>query len=494
MAGIAALISKNGRNVSEPLTRMLRAMKHRGGDSYGIADKQSAVVSASLPGAEEAPSTALLGCCNRRLLPGDLEQPLHQYGYALAFDGRLYPSSGVPDAFAAAEHLGRDPEKGIARLLTEANGSYALAVLDGNCLFCARDPLGATPLYVGENPVHFAVASEKKALWSIDIENPAPLPPGHLAKVTGQGITLKPVKVLKPPELRRLGEEEAVQLLREILLQAVDTKTRDVERVAIGFSGGLDSGLLAYFADACEIEVDLISVGVEGSGLGEAVEAAESLGLPYYAELHGMDEVEEDLDKALLCVEEPDPLKAAIAVPLLWVAEKAAELGDRVLLLGQGCDELFGGYRKHLDAYLRGGAEAASNLMFRDVVEAYERNYEPNNKVAAYHGVELRLPFVDWELTQFALSLHVELKLSPENHLGKQILRMVGEGLGVPSAITARKKRAIQYSTGVDKALRKIAKRQGLTLTGFLQRRFAEALSSCESLKGLGSKREPSTA
>ena len=477
MAGIAALISKKGESVSEPLIQMLRAMEHRGGDGYGMADKEGTLISASLPKEKDA-LTVALGCCNKRLLPSDLDQPLTQYGYALVFEGRLYPFSGVPDAYAAAEHLGREPGKGIERLLTEADGSYALAVLEGGHLLCARDPLGAMPLYLGENADSLALASERKALWSIGIDDSISLPPGHLVKVTEQGMTLKPVKTLKPLAIRKIGEEEAAEKLKVLLLHAVDIRTRDIERVAVGFSGGLDSSLLAYLVNACGIEIDLISVGVEGSGLGEAVEAAESLGLPYYAELHSEDEVEETLDEALLCVEEPDPLKVGIAVPLLWVAEKAAELGDRVLLLGQGCDELFGGYRKHLDAYLREGAESASSLMFRDVAEAYERNYEPNNKVSAHHGVELRLPFADWELTQFALSLPVELKLSPENHVGKRVLRILAEDLGLPSAIVERRKRAIQYSTGVDKALRKIARRQGLTLTGFLQRRFAEALSS----------------
>jgi len=488
MAGLAAVISKNGEVVSEPLTRMLRAMEHRGGDGYGVAGKEGTIVSASLPRAEEVAGEFMLGCCNRRLLTNDVEQPLGERGYALALDGGLYPSPDVSDAFAAAEHLGHSPEKGIEWLLAKANGSYALVVLEGSHLLCARDPSGTVPLYVGESTKYLAVASERKALWSIGIENPSSLPPGHLAKITGQGLTLKPVKVLKPPELRRQGEEEAVEKIRSLLLQAVDFRTRDIERVAVGFSGGLDSSLLAYFTDACGVEVDLISVGVEGSGLGEAVEAAESLGLPYYAELYSERAVEGAVDEALLCVEEPNPLKVEIAVPLLWVAEKAAELGDRVLLLGQGCDELFGGYRKHLDTYLRGGAEAARSLMFRDVAEAYERNYEPNNKVIAHRGVELRLPFADWELTQFALSLPVELKLSGENRLVKRILRTLAGNLGLPLAVTARRKRAIQYSTGVDKVIRKIAKRQGLTLTGFLQRRFAEALSGCESLNKLVSR------
>ena len=477
MVGLAALISKNGEDVSEPLTQMLRAMKHRGGDGYGVADKDGVFITSSLPKAEGASSTILLGCCNRKLLPNDLEQPLSQYGYALALDGKLY-SFEIPDAFAAAEHLGRDPEKGIEQFLIETNGSYALVVLKDSHLLCARDPLGEVPLYLGESRRHFGVASERKALWSVGIENPTSLPPGHLVEITRQGVSMKPVKVLTQPEPHRLSEDEVAQRVGVLFLRAVDIRTRDVERVALGFSGGLDSSLLAYITNACGVEVDLISVGVKGSReIEDAVEAAESLGLPYYAQLYGEDEVEETLDAALLYVEEPDQLKVEIAMPLLWVAEKAVELGDRVLLLGQGCDELFGGYKKYSDEYLKEGAEAAQSLMFREVSEACRKNYEPANKVSAYHGVELRLPFADWELTQFVLSLPVELKLSPENSLGKKVLRRLAESLELPSTITTRRKRAIQYSTGVDKALRRIAKKRGLTLTSLLQRRFTKVLS-----------------
>jgi len=477
MAGLAGLISKNGEDVSEPLTQMLKTMKRRGGDGYGVTHKGESVITSSLPLANGVSSTILLGCCNRRVLPSDLEQPLTQYGYALALDGRLH-SFEIPDSFAVAEHLGRDPEKGIERLLAEESGSYAIAILKGSHLLCARDPLGAVPLYSGESTKHIGVASERKALWSLGIESSTSLPPGHLVKITRQGVSTKTVNVLVPPELNQLSEDEAAQRIGDLLLRAVDLRTRDVEKVALGFSGGLDSSLLAYLTNTSGVEVDLISVGVEGSReIDDAIGAAESLGLPYYAQLYTEDDVEAALDTALLCVEEPDLLKVGIAVPLLWVAEKAVELGDSVLLIGQGCDELFGGYKKYVNEYHRRGAEAAQSLMFRDVSEAYEKNYEPANKVSAYHGVELRLPFADWELTQFALSLPMELKLSPENRLGKKVLRRLAESLALPSTITTRRKRAIQYSTGVDKALRRIAKKRGVTLTSLLQRRFAGVLS-----------------
>ncbi|MCD6263293.1 hypothetical protein J7L60_02625, partial [Candidatus Bathyarchaeota archaeon] len=147
MNGLAALISKEGEEVSEPLARMLEAMKHRGDYSYGFAGYRGTLISGSLSEAGEVSSGAMLGYCNGRLLPGDLEQPLEQYGYALALDGRIYPPPGTPDALTVAELLGQRPEEGVRRLLEEVNGSYALIVLREDRLICARDPLGVAPLY-----------------------------------------------------------------------------------------------------------------------------------------------------------------------------------------------------------------------------------------------------------------------------------------------------------------------------------------------------------
>jgi asparagine synthase (glutamine-hydrolysing) len=80
-----------------------------------------------------------------------------------------------------------------------------------------------------------------------------------------------------------------------------------------------------------------------------------------------------------------------------------------------------------------------------------------------YHNVELRLPFTNLQVVNFALTLPLKLKiLSPTDRLGKRVLRKVAEDFGLPEFIINRAKKAVQYSSGVDKALRKLAKRENL--------------------------------
>jgi asparagine synthase (glutamine-hydrolysing) len=80
-----------------------------------------------------------------------------------------------------------------------------------------------------------------------------------------------------------------------------------------------------------------------------------------------------------------------------------------------------------------------------------------------YHNIELRLPFTNLQVVNFALSLPLKLKiLSPTDWLEKRVLRKVAEDFGLPEFITNKAKKAVQYSSGVDKALRKLAKRENL--------------------------------
>jgi len=91
------------------------------------------------------------------------------------------------------------------------------------------------------------------------------------------------------------------------------------------------------------------------------------------------------------------------------------------------------------------------------------------------HGMELRLPFADLGLVEFGLSLPTELKLSLEpDSLRKLVLRRLAEKLGFPGEVAQKPKRAVQYSTGVNNALRKLARREGTSLPAFLGNRFEE--------------------
>ena len=137
-------------------------------------------------------------------------------------------------------------------------------------------------------------------------------------------------------------------------------------------------------------------------------------------------DVEITLPKVVDLIEEPEPIKASIGVPFYWAAEKAAEAGFKVMLAGQGADELFGGYQRYVNEYCKDGTEKVRKTMFNDVVRIHESNLERDLKITSFHDIELRLPFGSFDLAEFALGLPVELKIENKTDtLRKLVLRKV---------------------------------------------------------------------
>jgi asparagine synthase (glutamine-hydrolysing) len=101
--------------------------------------------------------------------------------------------------------------------------------------------------------------------------------------------------------------------------------------------------------------------------------------------------------------------------------------------------------------------------------------------VCEFHNVDLRLPFVDSNVIDYALSLPIDLKIeSAEDSLRKRVLRRVAENLKLPSSVIYRRKKAIQYATGVDKVLRKLAKEKRLTLKKYIEEIFRKVYPEVE--------------
>jgi len=111
------------------------------------------------------------------------------------------------------------------------------------------------------------------------------------------------------------------------------------------------------------------------------------------------------------------------------------------------------------------------------VAMSHRVNYERDYKVCADLGLELRLPFADVDVVEFGLSLPVRLKLSKgPDPSRKLVLRALAEEFGLPRRVAFARKRAVQYSTGANRALKLLAKRRGRSLAGYLAERFEGAM------------------
>ncbi|MCJ7613377.1 asparagine synthetase B [Candidatus Bathyarchaeota archaeon] len=475
MGALVAAVDKKGQNVVPSVVSMLNELRHRGKDGHGVATADSVTIAKTIEelSIDSAGSGVVLGHNLSRTLPRDHPQPIQGDGFTFVFEGRLFPSPNLqelPEPEQLAITLSSSPMRNASHILESMEGSYVFAVAESDRIVAGRDVFGAVPLYYGENGSVCALASERKALWKLGLDDVKSFPPGHLAVVDAHGFSFSPVKALHMPPIKRVSLETAAQALHLLLLGSTRKRVSDLDEVAVAFSGGVDSSVVAALAKDAGLEVQLVAVGLEDQPeVMFAQEAAEALELPLHFQTYTVDELEATLAKALWLTEESGLVGACVAVPFYWTAEAASKLGYPVLLAGQGADELFGGYKRYLTEYARSGDEAVREIMFRDVVNAYSDNFQRDNQVCAYHGVELRLPFIDCDVVDFALRLPLRLKLnSAEDLLRKRVLRRVARNLDIPDFIADKPKKAIQYTTGVTKAIKRKAKTEGLTLREYI--------------------------
>ena len=125
----------------------------------------------------------------------------------------------------------------------------------------------------------------------------------------------------------------------------------------------------------------------------------------------------------------------------------------------------------------RKGRNALFTELYRSVVDSAQVNYERDDQAVAPFGVELRTPFADLDVIKFSLSIPSEFKVRPGNDLTRKwVLRSVAKEAGLPEDIVWRRKKAIQHGTGVENAIRKLAKERGLTAEAYLLKVHEEVI------------------
>ncbi len=477
-ATIAAL-SKNMRDITPIVLEALGSLKVED-SSFTIASPSELREANSVEELKEKGirSPVVLGSVFSKRLRSLVPQFKLLNNTVSILEGRLYPASfaRLHTNILTLPRSSAD-EGTVENLLKRREGDFATVIVKPGIICAGRDPLGVQPFYYGENAELAALASNMKALWKLGVQEPRSFPPGNLAFVTLNGFAFKPVKSITFPRAPlQITLDEAAEKLLDLLERSVRVRVQRLKELAVAFSGGLDSSVIAFIAKKYAASVNLVHVSLHGKRETEdARRAAEELDLPLNVHLFEPRLVDETASKVVALVEEPDPVKVAIGIPFYWVAQKVAESGLSTLLAGQGADELFGGYQRYVDEYLSGGEASVRRTMFNDVVKLHESNLERDEKICGFHGVELRLPFASFGLAQFASSLPVSLKIEPkQDGLRKLVLRRLACRVGLSDSIVNKPKKAVQYATGVNGVLGKIAKNHGLTVREYLKGVFVK--------------------
>jgi asparagine synthase (glutamine-hydrolysing) len=324
-------------------------------------------------------------------------------------------------------------------------GEFSLLGRDDDGYYAARDPLGTRGLWaILEGPNAGSIATDYRLLHGATL-----LPPGTVYE-RGRATKMRRGR----EKARGVGTfEEAAETLASLLDGSVAARVQGQDRVAVSFSGGLDSSLLALVASR-HAEVVLCSAFAPGSrDEHQTSKAAALLGLKLETALLDRETLTEASKKAEL-----PPGDATLMDKALWcvyaaTSELAKGNNARMILLGQLADELFGGYRKYALKAVEGGPAAAEKMMLDDVRACADRGFL-RDEAACSESCEVRFPFADAGIASLAARLPLDYKIREGER--KSVLRAAARVLGLPEELAAAPKKAAQFSSGAAKLLRKL--------------------------------------
>ena len=406
MCGISGIL-KYGSTESSPLSeylgKMNQALKHRGPDDEGVwIDERNRV-----------------GLAQTRLSILDLTEAGHQpmfediSGNVMTYNGEVFNFKDINKEYFQAEHFFSETDTETllklyrrfkADMFNKMNGMFAFAVWDQERqeLLLARDPSGKKPLYYTEQNGRFVFASELKAIlclpWvtrQLDEEalydfityscmiTPATMfkeiykfKPGHFMRVSLNGI-----KEYEPYfELRKivnvgiLEENELSELLYQTLQKSVEYRMISDVPVGAFLSGGVDSSaIVALMRENSDKGIDTFSVGFADQPDYTELQHAEKVSKLFDTNHHNKIVQPQDL---LDCIDRiveiyDEPQADTTAIPIYFISQLARDNGIKVVLNGDGPDELFAGYRKSLkyinyDPYFQ-AAKALPDIMKKGI-------------------------------------------------------------------------------------------------------------------------------
>lgn len=458
MCGIVAVLDIASGDVTELRSQVLKMsdkLRHRGPDWSGIYTGKKAIL------AHERLSI---------VDPQSGGQPLKSKDgkVILTVNGEIYNHLAIREQLKGEYEFqtGSDCEvilalyrkKGI-HFLEDLNGIFAFVLYDEEKdeYLVARDPIGVIPLYIGtDNAGHIMVASELKALegYAAHYE---PFLPGHYYYSKEK----KQVRWY----VRDWMEYDAVKNnpadisdLKTALEAAVQRQLMSDVPYGVLLSGGLDSSIISAIAkkyaakriendsktDAWWPQLHSFAVGLKGApDLKAAKKVADYIGTVHHEINYTVQEGLDAIRNVIYYIETYDVTTVRASTPMYLLARVIKSMGIKMVLSGEGADEVFGGY---LYFHKAPDAKAFHEETVRKIGKLYLYDCLRANKSLSAWGVEGRVPFLDKEFLDVAMRLNPEAKMSPGKVIEKKILREAFSDM-LPDEVVWRQKE--QFSDGV---------------------------------------------
>lgn len=433
-----------------------RRMRHRGPDWSGVYIDEEAIL------------------VHERLAIVDPEggsQPLRSIGgdLVLAINGEIYnhqtlrleirhPYKYLTESDCEVVNaLYREDTTGS--FLRRLNGIFAFALWDRlhHRVLIGRDPIGVCPLYWGhDRHGRLWVASELKALVDV-CPDVAQFPPGHFFRSDTAQLTRYYEEPWRDYAATK-GIAVSSQTLRESLERAVHRQLMSDVPYGVLLSGGLDSSLVAACAarfarrrieddDCTEAwwpRLHSFAIGLEGSpDLAAAAIAANAIGTVHHGFRFTFEEGLDALSEVIRHIETYDVTTVRASTPMYLLARRIKAMGVKMVLSGEGADEVFGGY---LYFHKAPSAQEFHNETIRKLDALHLYDCLRANKAMMAWGVEPRVPFLDVEFLTVAMSVDATAKMVGTRRLEKAMLRDAFQGY-LPDSILWRQKE--QFSDGV---------------------------------------------
>lgn len=270
----------------------------------------------------------------------------------------------------------------------------------------------------------------------------------------------------------KLSEDERIATdIEKALVTAVKRCLGDEKKCALFFSGGIDSSIVAKILLDSGVEFTAYVVGMKRSQDIEAAKrAASELGIKIKVITLEQKDIPELVKAVIWTTKTSDPITVGVGIPLYAAAKEAAKDNYKLIFSGSGSDEIFAGYESHAKALLNGWEEVHRECVQR--VHEIDKDIMRDASVCKHFSTEPRMPFMDIDVVRLAMATHPKLKISAEQN--KIILRKIAQKLGLPEYVYERKKKAAQYGSGVNKAMKKISKEADFDSIGsYLKGQFA---------------------